>query len=186
MSFGRMQASLLHFGAVDWSGTVSAQNRHQGSGGVYVGTQSNLATSYAMIGRHEEALRIRRDVYSGRLKLNGEENLKTLLAANNYAASLKDLSRFEEAKSLMRKTIPVARQVLGEGHDITFRVRTIYAQAIYKDPAATLDDLREAVTTLEESSQTARRVLGGAHPVTGSIEHSLKIVRSKLAAFAAP
>ena len=30
-----------------------------------------------------EALRLKRDVYSGRLELNGEEHEKTLLVANN-------------------------------------------------------------------------------------------------------
>ena len=40
------------------------------------------------------------------------------------------------------------------------------AIGVYKDPGATLDDLREAVTTLEESERIARRVLGGAHPLT--------------------
>ena len=37
-----------------------------------------------------------------------------------------------------------------------------YAQALYKDPGATLDDLREAVAELEDTERTARRVLGGA------------------------
>ena len=129
---------------------------------------------------------MRQDVYSGHLKECGEENERTLTTASNYAASFLSLRRWEESRSLLRKTIPVARRVLGEGHDLTLRMRTIYAQAIYKDPAATLDDLRETVTTLEESSQTARRVLGGANPVTGSIEQNLEKARSKLAAFAAP
>ena len=62
-------------------------------------------------------------------------------------------------------------------------VRTTYAQAIYKDPAATLDDLHEAVNTLEDTKRTARRVLGGANPVTGSIEQNLEKARSTLAAF---
>ena len=60
----------------------------------------------------------------------------------------------------------VARIVLGEGHDLTLRMRWIYAEALYKDSGATLDDLHEAVTTLEDSERIARRVLGGAHPTT--------------------
>ena len=42
--------------------------------------------------------------------------------------------------------------------------RTLYAKALWRDPSATLDDLREAVTTLEDTERIARRVLGGAHP----------------------
>ena len=66
----------------------------------------------------------------------------------------------------MRKTMPVAQRVLGESHQLTLRMRGVYAVAFYEDPAATLDDLREAVTTLEEIEPIARRVLGSAHPVT--------------------
>ncbi len=49
----------------------------------------------------------------------------------------------------MCTSIPVARRVLGESHELTLRIRLGYAQTLYGDPGATLDDLREAVTTLE-------------------------------------
>ena len=106
----------------------------------------------------------------------------TLNAANNYAASLQSLGRLEEAKSLMRRRIPVARRVLGESHEITLKMRWSYAQSIYKDDAATLDDLREAVNTLEEVERTARRVLGGSHPLTRTFEDHLRDTRVALAA----
>ena len=134
-----------------------------------LGTQSNLAITYTRLGRSEQALRMKRDVYSGCLKLYGEEHGKTLLAANNHVNSLIELKRFEEGKSVLRKTMPVARRVLGENHVITLSMRCNYARPLYKDPAATLDDLREAITTLEELERTARRVLGGAHPTTVEI-----------------
>ena len=44
------------------------------------------------------------------------------------------------------------------------RTRSVYAEALFYDSGATLDDLREAVATLEDTERTARRVLGGAHP----------------------
>ena len=66
----------------------------------------------------------------------------------------------------MCKTMPVARRVLGDNHEVTLRVKLTYALALYNDTGATLDDLREAVTTLEETARTARRVLGGTHPFT--------------------
>ena len=133
------------------------------SAGKILVMQSNLACTYNMLGRDEEALSMRRDVYSGNLKLYGEENENTPRAANNYANSLVGLKHFEEAKSLMRKTIPVARRVLGEGNESMLRTMCIYAEALSKDDGATLDDLREAVTTLEDTDRTARQVLGGTH-----------------------
>ena len=73
---------------------------------------------------------------------------KTLGSAYNYAATLNDLGRFEEAKSLLSRTLPVARRVLGEGFDLTLRIRSIYARALYEDDGATLDDLRECPVPL--------------------------------------
>ena len=145
-------------------------------------TQGNLANTYELVGRQEEALRMRRDVYSGRLKLNGEEHESTLITANNYALSLLKVERFEEAKALLRKMIPVARRVLGENNETTIRMRWYCAVALCNDGSATLDDLREAVAILEELEQTTRRVLGGAHPTTKQIvEFDLRDAKAALA-----
>ncbi|CAH0364084.1 unnamed protein product [Pelagomonas calceolata] len=144
--------------------------------------QANLAGSYDALGRSEQAANLYRDVYSGRLKLNGMENEHTLIAANNYASSLRNLKRFKEARSLLRKTIPVARRVLGDSHEITLRMRWVYAETFYKADAATLDDLREAVTTLEDTDRIARRVLGSAHPLAKIIGNNLRLARAVLQA----
>ena len=125
---------------------------------------------------------MRQDVYAGRLRLNGEEHYETLREALNCASSLLDLKRFEEAKSLMRKTLLVMRRVLGAEHRLTLKMRLNYAQSLYTDPAATLDDLFEAVTTLEDTERIARRVFGGAHPTTVNIGKSLRESRRVLSA----
>ena len=144
--------------------------------------QGNLAVTHQALGRFDEALRMRRDVYSGRLKLNGEEHYDTIREAFNYTTSLVSLKRYAEAKSLSQKTISVARRVLGEDHGLTLKLRWQYAVALRRDGAATLDDLREAVTTLEDVGRIARRVFGGAHPLTVDIERSLRNARAALAA----
>ena len=144
--------------------------------------QSNLACAYESLGRLQDGLRIRQDVYSRRLEMLGDENKHTLQTAYNYATTLKDLRRFEEARSLLRKVMPVVRRALGDNHDNTLRMRQSYAEALYLDAGATLYDLREAVTTLEEIEPTARRVLGGGHPTTQGIEKSLRDARAVLRA----
>ena len=142
--------------------------------------QSNLAVTYDNLGRFRESLPLKRAVYFGFLKLNGEEHGHTLTTALNYSSSLYGLQRFGEVKSLLRKMIPVARRALGESHELTLRMRWCYAIALYQDPAATLNDVREAVTTLEDGERIARRVLGGAHPVTTGIEDRLREARDRL------
>ena len=99
------------------------------------------------------------------------------------ASSLLCLERFEEARSLMRKTIPVARRALGECNEATLGITINYARALYKDQVATLDDLREAVTAVEETERTARQVLGSKHPLTlqfeGDLQESRKALRAR-------
>jgi tetratricopeptide (TPR) repeat protein len=139
--------------------------------------QNNLANSYQEHGQSEQALHMRRDVYSAYLKLNGEENISTIRAANNYASSLNDLQRFEEAKSLFSKWVPVARRVIGEGAELVLAMRRNYAAAL-TNAGTTLDDLREAVAMFEETERATRRVLGGAHPLTVDIERRLREARA--------
>ena len=148
--------------------------------------QGNIANSYQMLGRLEDALRVRREIYAQRLKLSGEEHPDTIRVAICYAMELIDSRRFRDAKALTCKALPVARRVLGNTHEYTFMLRSIYAEAIYKDDAASLDDLRETVRKLEDVEQTARRVLGGAHPSVASIELSLRDARAALAARETP
>ena len=91
-----------------------------------------------------------------------------------------NLERFEEAKTLLRKTVPVARRVLGESHDLTLKMMMNYGGALLLDPGATPDDLREVVTTFEDAGQIARRVLGSAHPTTRALEGNLREARAAL------
>ena len=102
--------------------------------------------------------------------------------AINYSSSLLKAKRFAEAKSLMRKTIPVARRVLEKDDTTTIRMRWVYAIALYNDDGASLDDLREAATMLEDPERIARRVLGGSHPTTVGIGEALRAVRAALRA----
>ena len=61
-------------------------------------------------------------------------------------------------------------------------MRSIYANVLFADPGATLDDLREAVSTLEDAERIGRRVLGGENPTAVTIGEALKISRAALAA----
>ncbi len=144
--------------------------------------KGNVANTYQLLERREDALTLRREVYSECVNLHGEEHFDTIREANNYASSLHNLRRFEEAKALFRKMIPVARRLLGESDHLTLTMRWTYALTLYRTDGATLDDLREAVKMLEETKRIARRVLGGAHPLTKALERHLGLARVALRA----
>ena len=163
-------------------------------------TESNLAISYQSLGWVEEALEMRQKCYAGYLKYFGEQDPKTIVETNTYAGALQDLNRLKEAKTLLRKAVPVARRVLGESNDLVIIMRNNYAKMLYADDRATLDDLHEAVKLLEDLKPFlheavklledlkpfARRVLGGAHPLVANTEHDLKWAREALSARQAP
>ena len=82
--------------------------------------------------------------------------------------------------------MPIARRVRGDSDDLTMRMKLGYVMTLYRDPGATLDDLREAVTTSEESARIARRVLGSAHPLTEEMGADLRKARAVLRARETP
>ena len=92
------------------------------------------------------------------------------------------LNKHNEVKPLLRRVIPVVRRVLGENHELTLRMKGCYAEALYKDSGATLDDLREAVAALEDAERIVRRVFGGSHPFLAQIEGHLRASRAVLRA----
>ena len=144
--------------------------------------ESNLASSFEKLGQGDRALRIRRNVYSKTLRIYGEESIETIESVINYAQSLMSHAHFEEPKVLLRKKIPVARRLLGESHDLTIRLRSTYAVALYESPNATPDNLREAIKQLEEAGRITQRVYGGAHPNVAGIECDLQNARAALRA----
>ena len=107
-------------------------------------------------------------------------------ASGHYSSSLIDLKRFKQARSLLRKTMPIARRFLGENNELTLKMRRVYGRVLYMNNGATLDHLREAVTTLGETERAARRVLGGPHPLTVDIEGELRNARAALRARETP
>ena len=53
--------------------------------------------------------------------------------------------------------------------------------SLYKDPNASVDDLREAVSVFENIPATSSRVLGTAHPDTKTYEKALAKAKKALA-----
>ena len=59
-------------------------------------------------------------------------------------------------------------------------MRGDYAEALFADNSATLEELREAVTTLDETGRTARQVLGISHPLAVGLGQYLRSSQAAL------
>ena len=70
--------------------TLSMLQRVGASEGDILTVQSNLTCTYGALGDVEKALSMEHDVYSGHVKLYGEESVRTLIEAINYASWLLD------------------------------------------------------------------------------------------------
>ena len=146
----------------------------------------DIANTYQLLGKHEQALLLRRDVHAGQLRILGWENINTLTTTNNYASLLKELQRYEEAKSLICKTMPVARRVLGEFHEVTIKMLWVHADILCENNSSTLDDLRELLNTLEDSARGAKQVYGASHPFAKGFLYHIECSRLVIAARETP
>ena len=143
--------------------------------------QTNLANTYRSLGRLKEALLLRQEVYARISALHGL-NRDTLLTAANLASTLvDDLEQFDEARAFLRDRIPEAIRVLGKDHDLTFKLQRIYAQCLYENDGASLEDITAAVATLEDLDRRQTRIFGAAHPQTNTTRFFLAEAREKLA-----
>ena len=74
-----------------------------------------------------------------------------------------------------------ARRTLGRDHEWTLKLESALSEAIYRDDAAPLSELRQAVSMCEEGYERARRVYGDAHPLTEELAEALDEAREELA-----
>ena len=145
-------------------------------------TKTNIALCYYRLGRHEEALNLRRQVYARGVAL-GISNKDLFIDVLNLSWSLNETGRYTEAKSFLREQLPKARRVLGVDHDTVIQMRWQHAETLRLDGDASREDLVEAVTVLEELSRKTQRIYGTSHPLPTDIRTTLGLARKKLAAF---
>jgi hypothetical protein len=165
-----------------------------------LGVQTNLAGCLDDLGRHHEAVVLKRETFDRQVATLGVSNECTILSGNNVATSLLGLERWEEAKTLLgEKLLPAARKSLGADHNLTLRLGQNLADALYSNPERTRDDLRlnqhrslrrrdpllntgddllEAETIMKHVVERRRRVFGPAHPDTRRAEKMLFLVQS--------
>lgn len=112
-------------------------------------------------------------------KSTGEQTYVSM--ALDLAESLLSNNFCGEARILLRETIPVLQLKAGLDDSRSLMGRWHYAQAIYMDDEADLNDFLKAEALLEDTRARARRTLGDAHPSAPNIKKSLIEVQAKIA-----
>ena len=92
--------------------------------------------------------------------------------------TLLELQRFEEAKKVLRKVMPVARRTLGAEHALTLSLREDLSRATLEG-GSSANEKREALQMLEDTVAVMRRVLGPAHPDTLHAQDNLEGYRQR-------
>jgi tetratricopeptide (TPR) repeat protein len=133
---------------------------------------TNLANCYSQLGRHVEALELRRQVYD--LDVANSDGLprkNIFISALNLATSFHSSGRVAEAIALLRKTVPEATRVIGAGDEVTIMICMTLGDYLIRGDR--LEEVEEAAALLEQTIGTAQRVLGGDHPTTRGIQSNL-------------
>ena len=143
--------------------------------------RSNLANRYSALGRLEEALLLRQEVYARTSALHGLHGDTLLTAANLASTLVDDLEQLDEARAFLRDRIPEAIRVLGKNHDLTFKLQRMHAQCLFENAGASLEDVTAAIAALEDLDRRQTQVFGSRHPQTAGTRRFLAEARETLA-----
>ena len=138
----------------------------------FVSLRGNKAVLLGNLGRHEEALRLRREVYAKTLDRCGPSHQVTLQTAEHLSQSLFYTSKLAEAKELLLESIPKAQASLGDDSFWTLRLRSSYGRVLRK-----LGSVGEAEATLTDILRRGRRTLGDSHPLVQDVANELDELR---------
>ena len=100
----------------------------------------------------------------------------TLVDALNLCQSLVSTERYAEAKAVVLEARPHARRLLGDGNEVTIKLRYVYCQVCCLDFSTRPEEMRLVKAELEDVVRTCRRTLGPAHPNTISYQGLLERV----------
>ena len=135
--------------------------------------QSNLAMCYRRLGRHKEALALKREVYLGKCRLRGDRSEAAFSDAISLVISLCDTGNEAEALSFLRERLPVAQDAFGPDHQWTLWLRRQLARILLDsaiDGKGSEAGVIEAKSIIADTVRRTRRVFGITHPFTEEAE----------------
>ena len=140
---------------------------------------ANLALSYHLEGRADDALQLTRAVFREQRRLRGPRHPETLLAASNLAGLLLSRGNAAEALGLLREARRNASG-LARDSDVALRLTYNIAHAL-----CATGNHGEAEALAEENLILQNRVYGTSHPNAAAALELVGHVRAGLAAQAA-
>jgi tetratricopeptide (TPR) repeat protein len=115
----------------------------------------NLAISFALAGRREDALKLREELLALYRKVSTAEHPDTIAAMGNLATSYEEAGRREEALKLREEALALSRKVSGPEHPDTILAME-YLASSYEEAGR----FGEAIKMREEALSLFRKVIG--------------------------
>jgi hypothetical protein len=117
---------------------------------------NNLANSYAALGRHADALKLREETLALRKATLGPGHSDTLMAMNNLATSYAALGRHTDALKLCEEAVALLKAELGPDHPSTLKSMNNLASSYLAvgDAATALAILQETLTARQRRLKT--------------------------------
>ncbi len=124
-------------------------------------SMSNLASSYAALGRPADALTLREEVLAIQKRVLSKDHPHTLASMMNLASSYADLNRPADALALCEEVLAIQKRVLPKGHPDTLASMNNLASSF-----EALNRPADALALREEVPAIMKRVLPPDHPDT--------------------
>ena len=162
--------------------------------------ENMIALCLCKLKRNDEALVMRRELYTKTINLLGTEHRDTIVSAINLAQSLMlkavpgpnilwtrdnlgalSVACVNEARALLSKTVPAVVRTFGPDHEFTISILGHYAStfAIFHD-GESQNEVAKALAMTEDVSRRTRQILGVAHPMTKRVDSLLVVLRGKV------
>jgi hypothetical protein len=94
---------------------------------------SNLANSYRIVGRKQEALELNRHALEMRTKVLGDEHPETLTSMRGRLNILCDLGMTEQLQELLQVTFQAHEKVLGSDHPDTLWIKDEFGTELARE-----------------------------------------------------
>lgn len=162
----RVVRSLIETG--DWRGAepfaleAVERSRRMGHGAErgLASALGNLASIYEALGDVPKAITLAEDALAVLRAVMVEVEEIFLITGNNLAGFYMKVSRNDDAITVLREVVPMAKEAFGRAHQLHIVGLSLLGAAMSKN------GLAEALEPLDEAFELAKEFLGGAHPIT--------------------